>query len=153
MPLLKFFRNNELLFVQNLFGRLVIGRSDRCDISLPGAEISRKHCSFAPNRDGWSIQDHSRHGTFIDGVKIDRSVLKSGMEIKILNYRIEFLEDWTTNQITEDAVEPEEHLFIITADKKLHSYAAELVVIQGDQIIQKMPLGKSRLSVGEKGRS
>ena len=60
--------------------------------------------------------------SYINGEKIDRSSLKYGVQIQILNYQIEFLEGWATNQVTEDVVEPEEHLFIITTDQKMHSY-------------------------------
>ena len=151
MPILKFFRENQLLFVQTVQSRIIIGRSDRCDISLPGPDISRKHCMISPINGEWQLVDHSRHGTYVNGDKVDRCVLNYGSQIQILNYRIDFLDGWSTNQATEEIVESEEHLFIITTDKKVHSYSAELIVVQGDRTVQRLPLMRPRLSVGAKG--
>ena len=133
MPVLKFYQKNDLLFSHSLHSRLIIGRSDRCDVSLPGADISRKHCIISLKNNLWTVKDYSKHGTLVNGIEIDTEILKKGSVIQILNYRICFEEEWETNQATDEVMESEEHLFVITADQKIHTYSADLIVQKGEE--------------------
>ena len=69
MPRLRFQRGDEVLLEHRLrSGRTTVGRADQCDIALPGTTISRLHCTFRGNpQKGWRVDDHSRHGTRVDG--------------------------------------------------------------------------------------
>ena len=47
MPHLSFSQADRVLLTHLLRpGRTVIGRSDRCDVALPGDAISRTHCTI-----------------------------------------------------------------------------------------------------------
>ncbi len=79
MPHLQFRRGGKTLFIHPLrSGRTVIGRSDSCDVALPGDEISRIHCVIERRNDGWWITDRSRHGTRVNGTPIKRAQLSDG---------------------------------------------------------------------------
>ena len=72
MPRLRFFRGDALLLEHRLRpGRTTIGRADHCDIALPGDTISRLHCTVRGNDRGWRVDDHSRHGTWVDDQRVD----------------------------------------------------------------------------------
>jgi sigma-B regulation protein RsbU (phosphoserine phosphatase) len=56
-----------------------IGRSPGQDIVLRDQCVSRQHAVIAHKDDCYSVVDcNSRHGTFLNGVRIERAVLKSG---------------------------------------------------------------------------
>ena len=60
--------------------RLTIGRSSKCDLSIPDQpEISGNHCLLELKENSVSITDlNSRNGTFVNGVRItDRFILQS----------------------------------------------------------------------------
>jgi len=82
MPQLHFHTNGRDLFVHPLReGRTVIGRSDRCDIALPGEAISRIHCALERRIEGWWLHDRSRHGIKVNGVAVERHLLADQDEI------------------------------------------------------------------------
>ena len=58
--------------------RTTIGRSDLCDVSLPGEELSREHCILEERRGQWILKDCSRHGTFVNGQRVQKAVLRGG---------------------------------------------------------------------------
>ena len=46
----------------------VIGRSTKCDVSIPDRFLSRRHARLFKKDDQWLIEDlGSRNGTFING--------------------------------------------------------------------------------------
>ena len=91
MPQLHFHTNGRDLFVHPLRdGRTVIGRSDRCDIALPGEAISRIHCILERRTEGWWISDRSRHGVKINGESVDRHLLADKDELTLGPYAARF---------------------------------------------------------------
>ena len=73
MSVLVFFKEERLLFEVRLTSRrTTIGRSDNCDIALPGEEISRLHCWLEKHQEKMILVDKSKHGTFVGGQKIKR---------------------------------------------------------------------------------
>ncbi|MFN0123166.1 MAG: FHA domain-containing protein [Blastocatellia bacterium] len=60
-----------------------IGRGDDCDLILDGETVSRHHCTLARLDDGFTIQDCSRNGTFVNGKRIRKSELRHGDQIRI----------------------------------------------------------------------
>ena len=52
---------------------LVIGRSTKCDVSIPDRFLSRRHARLFKDGDRWLVEDlGSRNGTFVNGTKIER---------------------------------------------------------------------------------
>ena len=90
MPCISIFHGDTLLLEHRLRpGRTTIGRADQCDIALPGTTISRLHCTFRGNDKGWRVDDHSRHGTWVDGVRVDGHMrLADGATVKVGDFTI-----------------------------------------------------------------
>ncbi|MEM6928456.1 MAG: FHA domain-containing protein, partial [Myxococcota bacterium] len=95
MPQLQFHDQGRALFVVTLrAGRMVLGRADHCDVALPSEAVSRVHCVVEQHADGARIVDRSRHGTTVNGVRIDESRrLEDGDEIGIGEYQVRYLVD------------------------------------------------------------
>ncbi len=52
-------------------GSVVIGRSTKCDLSIPDRFLSRRHARLFEDGDGWMVEDlGSRNGTYVNGTKI-----------------------------------------------------------------------------------
>ena len=68
---------------------ITIGRSDVCDVSLDGETISRVHCEIRRIGSGYTIEDRSRNGTFLNGSRIIESPLRDGDRIRIGKHLIE----------------------------------------------------------------
>ena len=70
--------------------RLVVGRKPECDVCLPFATISSKHCMLEFRDGQWYVSDlGSRNGVRIDGVKCESGVIPPGMVVAIAQYRFE----------------------------------------------------------------
>ncbi|MEQ1500796.1 MAG: sigma 54-interacting transcriptional regulator [Myxococcota bacterium] len=97
MAQIQFHESGRPLFVHVLRpGRTVIGRSDSCDLALPSDSVSRVHCVIDTRPDGFWVHDRSRHGTEVNGERIDARQLADGDDIAIGTYRARFT-------ITDDA--------------------------------------------------
>lgn len=74
----------------------VIGRKADCDIRLDYPLVSRQHVRILKEADGFYLVDlKSLHGTYRNGARVQRSLLKSGDKIRLGEDGIElvFLED------------------------------------------------------------
>lgn len=90
MPRLRILRGDDTLLDHRLRpGRTTIGRADHCDIALPGATISRLHCTIRGNAQGWRVDDHSRHGTWVDGKRVaGRANLSDGSRVRVGDFEL-----------------------------------------------------------------
>jgi len=62
----------------------VIGRRPNCDLWVPLASISRRHCQLSYSDGVLKIRDlGSRNGTFLNGKPVAEAVVKAGDSIKI----------------------------------------------------------------------
>ena len=93
VPQLVFERQGHTLFIHPLRGRMVVGRSDQCDVALPGDQISRRHAVFHQREQGWQVVDRSRHGTRVNGERVERRNLRSGDVVQIGGYDVRFEPD------------------------------------------------------------
>ncbi len=61
-----------------------IGRSMDRDLAVNNAHVSREHAMLQRDEEGIFIQDlASRHGTLVNGVKVERALLHSGDQIQL----------------------------------------------------------------------
>jgi len=62
----------------------LVGRGASCHLRLSDPRASRVHARFAPVGEGWEVQDNaSKNGTFLNGQRIKRAVLRHGDTIRI----------------------------------------------------------------------
>ena len=65
-------------------GMNVVGRRPDCDIRIPLAIVSRKHCRISQNDSGLVIQDlGSANGTFVNRRQITEAEIKAGDLIQV----------------------------------------------------------------------
>ena len=62
----------------------VIGRREDCDLRIPLGEISRKHARLVRDGDSLRLEDlGSSNGTYLNGQRVQESVLNPGDSIQI----------------------------------------------------------------------
>ena len=55
-------------------GRTTVGRKDDCDIRIPVAEVSRRHCEFRASDGGIDVKDlESANGTYVNNKRVSNS--------------------------------------------------------------------------------
>lgn len=60
-------------------GRMVVGRSDGCDLVLSDASVSRRHARFVSEGDAFRVDDlGSSNGTYVNGVRVSQHRLREG---------------------------------------------------------------------------
>src|SRR5687768_1505798 len=62
----------------------VIGRDGEVEVALGDARSSRRHAAISLAHGYWVLQDlKSRNGTFVDGKRIERTILRDGTAFQI----------------------------------------------------------------------
>lgn len=62
----------------------VVGRREDCDLRIPLGEVSRKHCRLVRDGDTLRLEDlGSSNGTFLNGQRVQESVLQPGDSVQI----------------------------------------------------------------------
>ncbi len=157
MPQLRFQRDGQTVFVHalNRNGRTVIGRSDRCDLSLPSDLISRTHCMIEARGDQWWLVDRSRHGTRVNGAAISRVALSAGDTIQLGDYTAEFGEQNDEIHRITTATVPlvpaiYEDLVALDADRPVRQLAT-LTIETGPRAGLQVTIDRARVSVGGPG--
>jgi adenylate cyclase len=60
----------------------IVGRSEKCHVSIPDSWISSRHCRVERRSDGWWAVDlGSRNGTYVDGRAVREASLRNGSRI------------------------------------------------------------------------
>lgn len=85
---------NTTLVKENitLAGSMSLGRAKDCDICIGASHLSRKHAKFVVLGQSLTVEDlASSNGTFVNGERVERIVLKHGDELGFdtLKFRIE----------------------------------------------------------------
>ena len=72
-------------------GSVIVGRSRTCDLSLPGADASRRHAEILGTGKGFRLRDlGSTNGTFVNGERVEEVELRPGDRIQIGDSTITF---------------------------------------------------------------
>ncbi|NBO64816.1 MAG: FHA domain-containing protein [Acidobacteria bacterium] len=64
-------------------GQVTIGRSAESDLILDGGTVSRVHCVLKRVSSGYLVEDHSRNGTWVNGIRIRSCLLRDGDQLRI----------------------------------------------------------------------
>lgn len=63
---------------------LLVGRHPECDVRLKPGSVSRRHCCLAQVNDILMVRDlGSRHGVWVNGVRVEERVLVAGDQVLI----------------------------------------------------------------------
>lgn len=80
--------------------RVTVGRDINNDICIPEKDVSRFHSMFDCADEGWQIVDlESTNGTFLNGICVKKSQLKSGDVIVVGNARLHVMECPTSIEV------------------------------------------------------
>ncbi len=71
--------------------KMIIGREDSADIVIPLTSVSREHACILPQNEEFVIEDlNSTNGTFVNGVRVNRCILRHNDLIRIGDVTILF---------------------------------------------------------------
>jgi hypothetical protein len=80
-----------LLYTNTAFGKTMVGRESDCNIILDYPEISRHHAAIQIKDGEILLEDlGSSNGTFVDGIRIQKTKLLPGQEVSFENLRFLF---------------------------------------------------------------
>jgi hypothetical protein len=67
---------------------VLVGRSRWCDVRIPSARVSRRHCCLVLSGDEVLVSDlGSTNGTWINGRRVEKGTLRPGDVIKVAHCR------------------------------------------------------------------
>jgi transcriptional regulator with AAA-type ATPase domain len=156
MARLLFYRfpaGDEVLFAARLgHSRTRIGRTDDCDVVLPDEAVSRSHCIVDATDGGFELVDRSTNGTWVNGERVQRAVLRDGDDVRIGPFLARFqLKHQVVAEDTEQSQVEARHEEVLEIGTGYAIAEAELVVVDGPGEGQRFPLRGSRISVGALG--
>lgn len=77
-----------------LKAKIIVGRRAGCDVCLPFANISGRHCELSFERGAWTLHDlKSTNGVMVNNVRIEKRRLRPGDQLTIArkyHYRVEY---------------------------------------------------------------
>ncbi len=99
--------------------QLVVGRHPDCDIVLPFATISGRHCQLEWAHGQWSVRDlGSRNGVRVDGVRAEAKPLPPGSILTVAHLRFQLI-------YTDPAYGPSEQQSVRGPNRPAHRIGAE----------------------------
>lgn len=78
---------------------VVIGRTFDCEVKLPLDNVSRKHAIIAFHNEEYHIEDlGSTNGTYVNGIKVEKCILRNHDQIEIAGVKILFNDQQMTDK-------------------------------------------------------
>lgn len=72
---------------------VLVGRLEG-DVKLYVSTVSRRHCRLCPTDEGWELTDlESCNGTFVNGQRIDQTVVRAGDVVRVGPYHLTVQEE------------------------------------------------------------
>jgi pSer/pThr/pTyr-binding forkhead associated (FHA) protein len=114
-------------------GRTSIGRHPHNDIVIAHQAVSARHAAIDSDADAVMLEDlGSSNGTFVNGQRVERIVLRDGDRITLATYQLDYLAG-------------------DTAETQAYSQAGCLEVINGANVGKLVPLTKPVTTLGSPG--
>ncbi|MBN2212402.1 MAG: FHA domain-containing protein [Sedimentisphaerales bacterium] len=106
-------------------GISIIGRRNDCDIYIPHAYISRKHCRIIQQEDKLVVQDlGSANGTFLNNQRIMEGVLCAGDTILVGTLKFTVQIDGKPETIQPDEINEHNQAVSATTQRSQHNNVA-----------------------------
>ena len=152
MGTLVFSVRNQRLFECKLSSQHIsIGRSDTCDVALPGEGLSRQHCTLSRRGHRWMLTDTSKHGTFMGEERVTKRILGYGETFQIGPYAVSLQQATDSAEETVSVFSPKHHEFIVACDDSLLIERAILKVVYGPEEGRAIELTQIENKVGGQG--
>ncbi len=154
----------------------VVGRSPENTVCIDHGSISRRHSEFRFSPEGVEVRDlSSSNGTFVNGKKIDRQIVKMGDEVKFGQVVARLFpgpeepdpepegkpvtqEPVSQEPVSNEPVSEEVELGEISLETPSPAVAAPaetsdytLIIAEGENAGDRYPLGKERVTLGRSG--
>jgi hypothetical protein len=72
---------------------IFVGRDEECRISIPISNVSRRHARIFCQGEEHIVEDlESTNGTYVNGVKVTRCILRNNDHIRIGDTRIQYIQ-------------------------------------------------------------
>jgi DNA-binding NtrC family response regulator len=130
-----------------------IGRADTCDVVLPDEGVSRLHCLMTEGKDGWSVTNVSRNGTWLRGeAVVEARALHHGDELRVGPFLVRLdLETGPDDATTERAQPEARDEELLEAHEGIAVREPWLVITRGPGRGQRVRLRGGRCAVGGDG--
>lgn len=85
-----------------------IGRANDNNVVLYSAVVSRHHVEIRPRGDDWALISLGSNGTFVNGKKINKVLVKDGMIVRLassgpkIQIKLDNMEDESSNVISNE---------------------------------------------------
>jgi len=145
-------------------GKVVIGRTPECDITIDNPAISRKHAAIEYKEEGYLLTDlGSSNGTFLNGEKITApTILKPGDVVGLAKFELLF-QDTPQSEVQKmvGGLESMESTMMVDAEKMAKAFQAvggaapaasgprKLVVLKGEANIKELPVERDVVTIGK----
>ena len=68
-----------------------VGRHPEADIFFDDVTVSRRHAEITRTQSGFELVDQrSLNGTYVNGERVDRALLRNGSEVRVGKFRLNF---------------------------------------------------------------
>ncbi len=150
--MLEFHREGRAQFRVRLSrSETLVGRGDRCDVTLPEEHVSRVHFVVRRVGGGFALQDRSRNGTFLNDAAVDEAPLRAGDRIQLPPWEIRFTAGESPRvpeTVVRDLVNPMPVVSTTAASDSMLVEAGELVVREGPAAGERYVIRKPEVRVG-----
>lgn len=69
-----------------------IGRNPEAELFLDDVTVSRDHAEVVQSPEGLTVRDlQSMNGTYVEGARVEESLLRTGMEVQVGRFRLVFV--------------------------------------------------------------
>jgi Nif-specific regulatory protein len=113
-----------------------VGRDPSNSLAISDLSLSRRHCLFCQEEDGYKIRDlDSRNGTFVNGGVVSERRLNHGDQISVGESVFVFLLKEDTDEGIMGAVEFDDHVTQATAQIR----PQDVLYLQPERILKELP--------------
>ncbi len=152
IPMLEFACDGETRFRVRLSrSETLVGRGERCDVTLPEDHVSRVHFVVRREGDRFSMVDRSRNGTFVNGEAVEAAALGPGDEISLPPWTIRFVHgraDEVPATVVRDLVSPLPVVSTSPGSGRVLVETGELLVREGIARGERYVIRKPEVRVG-----
>ena len=152
IALLEFRRNGTVQFRVRLSrSETLVGRGERCDVTLPEEHVSREHFMVRRVGERFVLMDRSRNGTLLNGNPIAEADLGEGDVVALTPWEIRFVhseDESPPATVVRDLISPVPVRSTIPATGRVAVETGQLLVREGAAAGERYVIRKQEVRVG-----